>query len=64
MSHVMEVCVLVAINLPVRGDMPLSSSRNICRISWTSYCELNSKAVQRLKEMFLSKALKKNWKGQ
>ena len=39
-SHVMEVCVVVAIKLSARGDIPLSSSRTICRISGTSCCAL------------------------
>ena len=58
-SHVMEVCVVVAIKLSARGDIPLSSSRTTCSISGTSCCELKSKTVPRLKEMLLFKALKK-----
>ena len=49
----MEVCVVVAIKLSARGDIPLVSSRTTCRISGTSCCELKSKAVTRLKEMFI-----------
>ena len=55
-SRVVEVCVVVAIKLSALGDIPLSSPRTTCRISGTSCCEL------KLKEMFLSKALK-NFEG-
>ena len=54
-SRVMEVCLVLAIKLSARGDIPLSSSRTTCSISGTSCCELKSKAVPQLKEMLLSK---------